>query len=160
MQILISLEDQPEAPGSEFSAHVAINMNIIKHPDAPDDSPARRLATFLEKAIEVYVKNEGSTLENKKPKHMVHPPELQPLEKDLQDLINQHFTKNGAHPQKVALTLAEIIISLLGTLTWQPLNVRAAVKSAEETFRHLGGREKSKEESQHSKDKGMGQCLH
>lgn len=60
-------------------------------------------------------------------------PQLSPLEKEIQDVINRH----GIHPQIVALSLAEMIASLLSTLAWQPQNVQAAMVSAKETVRHL-----------------------
>lgn len=62
--------------------------------------------------------------------------ELTSLEKDVVNVLNSHFER-GAHPQEAALALAEMIPSLLGTLAWQPQNVRAAVASAEEVVKHL-----------------------
>lgn len=64
MQILISLQDVPEKQAdSEFSANVTINMQFIRRPDEPDDTPAKLLADFLQKSIELYVAQYGNVLE-------------------------------------------------------------------------------------------------
>ena len=65
--------------------------------------------------------------------------ELSDVEQEIMDALNKRFKSGELHPQKAALYLAEMIPSLLDTLAWKPNNVQAAIKSANETIRHLGG---------------------
>ncbi|PPD18858.1 MAG: hypothetical protein CTY18_06130 [Methylomonas sp.] len=63
--------------------------------------------------------------------------DLTPLELDLQKTINDHFENHGAHPEQVALALAEMIPSLLDLLAWKPRHVQDAIASAEAVVKNL-----------------------
>lgn len=56
---IIQIEDLP--PDSP-DGNVNITIQRIARPDEPVESPAMQLTRFLEKAIELYLKNEGCEL--------------------------------------------------------------------------------------------------
>lgn len=67
---IIQIEDLgPDSP----DGNVNITIQRIARPDEPVESPAMQLTRFIEKAIELYVKSEGSELKKGVKSQFVQP---------------------------------------------------------------------------------------